>query len=84
MNAQTFNALINQQVPRLTLRQREQLKKRLNEFEEQQKGWLSLNRPARLSHAAVRTARAVSFTGMARSAGCSATAAGRVAARSTP
>lgn len=43
MNTQTFNALMNQQVPRLTLRQREQLKKRLDELDEQQKGqvvWL--------------------------------------------
>ena len=38
MNAQTFNALMNQQVPRLTLRQRELLKKRLDELDEQQKG----------------------------------------------
>jgi len=38
VNAQTFNALINQQVPRLTLRQRELLTKRLDELDEQQKG----------------------------------------------
>lgn len=38
MNTQTFNALMNHQVPRLTLRQREQLKKRLDELDEQQKG----------------------------------------------
>ena len=38
MNAQTFNALLSQQVPRLTLRQRELLKKRLDELDEQQKG----------------------------------------------
>ncbi|MDB5932312.1 MAG: Insertion element protein [Polaromonas sp.] len=38
MNTQTFNALMNQQVPRLTLRQREQLKKRLDELDEEQKG----------------------------------------------
>ncbi len=38
MNAQTFNALMNQQVPRLTLRQRELLKKRLDELDEQQNG----------------------------------------------
>lgn len=38
MNAQTFNALMNQHVPRLTLRQRELLKKRLDELDEQQKG----------------------------------------------
>ena len=37
MNAQTFNALMKQQVPRLTLRQREVLKKRLDELDEQQK-----------------------------------------------
>ena len=38
MNAEIFNALMNQQVPRLTLRQRERLKKRLDELDEQQKG----------------------------------------------
>ena len=38
MNAKTFNSLMNQQVPRLTLRQRELLKKRLDELDEQQKG----------------------------------------------
>jgi len=38
MNAHTFNALMNQQVLRLTLRQRELLKKRLDELDEQQKG----------------------------------------------
>lgn len=37
MNAQTFNALMKQQVPRLTLRQREVLKKCLDELDEQQK-----------------------------------------------
>ena len=38
MNAQTFNALMNQQVPRLTLHQCELLKKHLDELDEQQKG----------------------------------------------
>lgn len=38
MNAQTSNALMNQQVPRFTLRQRELFKKRLDELDEQQKG----------------------------------------------
>ena len=37
VNAQTFNALMNQQVPRLTLHQRELLKKRLDELDDQQK-----------------------------------------------
>ncbi|CAN5228603.1 hypothetical protein BH10PSE16_BH10PSE16_30670 [soil metagenome] len=80
MNTQTCNALMNQQVPQLTLRQRELLKKRPDELDEQQKGWPSLSRPARLSRAAAHTAKAPSFSGMATSVGYSATAAGHATA----
>jgi hypothetical protein len=45
MNAQTFNALMKQ-VPRLTLSQRELLKKRLEELDEQQKGLAIIESPS--------------------------------------
>jgi transposase-like protein len=45
VNAQTFNALMNQQVPQLTLRQRELIKKSLDELGEQQKGLTVIESP---------------------------------------
>ena len=83
MNAETFNGLMKQ-VPRLTLRQRELFRKRLDELDAQlAKVWPSLSHKARPRHVAVRNAMAPPFTCMARSVDCSAIAAKHAAAPST-
>ena len=83
MNAETFNGLMKQ-VSRLTLRQRELLRKRLDEVDGQlAKGWPSLSRKVWPSRVAPRTARAPLFTCMVKSMACSATVAKHATAPST-